>query len=88
VHVKETMARFNTDVIASCVFDIGNSPKDPDAEFGRYLRNIFHFSVKKGMAMLTAFFTPYLKALFNLKFVDDNATNYIRNAVRSTAEYR
>ena len=59
-----------------------------DAEFRRYLRNIFYFSVKRGLAMLTEFFAPYLKALFNLKFVDDKTTNYIRNAVRSAVEYR
>jgi hypothetical protein len=87
--VKETMARFTTDVTASCAFGInGISLKDPDADFGRYLRNIFYFSVKTGLAMLTGFFAPYFKALFNPKFVDDKTTNYIRNAVGSTVEYR
>jgi cytochrome P450 family 6 len=64
VEVKETMARFTTDVIASCAFGINsNSLKDPDSEFRSYLRNVTDFSVKKGLAMLTAFFAPYLVSL-------------------------
>jgi cytochrome P450 family 6 len=64
VDVKEMMARFTTDVIASCAFGInGNSLKDPDAEFGSYLRKVFEFSARKGLAVLTAFFAPYLKAV-------------------------
>jgi cytochrome P450 family 6 len=89
VDVKETMARFTTDVIASCAFGInGNSMKDPDAEFRRNLRKLFDFSVEKGLAMLTAFFAPYLKSLFRLKFVDDGMNNYLRQIVWSTVEYR
>jgi cytochrome P450 family 6 len=87
--VKETMARFTTDVIASCAFGINsNSLKDPDAEFGLYLRKVFHFTVNKGLAMLTAFFAPNLKSLFRLKFVDDKTNNIIRQTVWSTVEYR
>ena len=89
VEVKETMARFTTDVIASCAFGINsNSLKDPDAEFGRRMRTSFTFSVKEGLAMLTAFFAPFLKSFFRLKFVDDNTNNYLRQIVWSTVEYR
>jgi cytochrome P450 family 6 len=89
VEVKETMARFTTDVIASCAFGINsNSLKDPDAEFGKYLRNVTDFSVLKGLAVLTAFFAPNLKSLFRLKFVDEKTTNYLRQTVWSTVEYR
>ena len=83
------MARFTTDVIASCAFGInGHSLKDPDAEFGRYVRSIFHFSVKKGLAVLLAFFAPRLKYLFRLRFLEEKTNNYMRQIVWDTVEYR
>jgi cytochrome P450 family 6 len=83
------MFRYTTDVIASCAFGInGNSLTDPDAEFRRYMRNIFDFSVRKGLAALTAFSCPALTSLLKLKCVDDDTTNYIRKTVWSTVEYR
>jgi cytochrome P450 family 6 len=89
VDVKETMARYTTDVIASCAFGIqSNSLKDPDAEFRRYLRNIFDYSVKKGVTILLAFFAPSLKSMLKLKFVDDPTADYIRRTVWRTVEYR
>jgi cytochrome P450 family 6 len=89
VEVKKMMERFTTDVIASCAFGInGNSLKDPDAEFGRYIRKTLDFSVKKGLAMLTAFFAPNLQKLFRLNIMDDKTNNYIRQIVWSTVEYR
>jgi cytochrome P450 family 6 len=89
VDVKETMARFTTDVIASCAFGInGNSLKDLDAEILRHIRTVFKFSVTKGLAMLTAFVAPFLTSFFRLKFVDDKTNNYLRQVVWSTVEYR
>ena len=89
MEVKETMARFTTDVIASCAFGIdSNSLKDPDSEFGRSIRTIFDFSVKKALTMLTAIFAPHLKTKFRLKFMDDKINNYVRQIVWSTVEYR
>ena len=89
LEVKETMARFTTDVIASCAFGINsNSLKDPGAEFGRRIKTVFKFSFTTGMAILTAFFAPFLKSLFRLKFVDDRTNNYIRQIVWNWVEYR
>jgi hypothetical protein len=87
--VKETMARYTTDVIASCAFGInGNSLKDPDSQFGRNIRTVLDFSVRKGLVMLMAFFAPYLNKTFLLKFVDDETNNYVRIIVRKTVDYR
>jgi hypothetical protein len=89
VEVKEMMARFTTDVIASCAFGInGNSLDDPDAEFGRPIRATCDFSVQKGLAILMAFFAPYLNKPFRLKFMDDKTNNYVRQIVWNTVEYR
>ena len=88
VEVKETMARFTTDVIAPCAFGINsNSLKDPDAELGQ-VKNILDFSVMKELAMLTAFFAPHLQKIFRLKFMDDKSNIYVRQIVWSTVEYR
>jgi len=89
VDVKETMARFTTDVIASCGFGINsNSLKDPNAEFRKHLRRIFEFSFQKGLTVMTSFFAPYLSTVFRLKFLDEATANYIRKTVWSTVEYR
>jgi cytochrome P450 family 6 len=83
------MAKFTTDVIASCAFGINsNSLKNPDAEFRRYLRNVFHFTIMKGLAALTGFFAPNLKRILKLKFVDDNTADYVRKTMWRTVEYR
>jgi len=83
------MARYTTDVIASCAFGInGNSLKDPDSEFGRRIRTVLDFSVKKGILTLFAFFAPYLNNIFRLSFMDDKINNYVRQIVWNTVEYR
>jgi cytochrome P450 family 6 len=83
------MARFTTDVIASCAFGINsNTQKDPDSEFGRQIRSILTFSIKKGLAILFAWFAPFLNKFFRLKFVEDKTNNYIRQIVWNTVEYR
>jgi cytochrome P450 family 6 len=89
VDVKETMAKFTTDVIASCAFGINsNSLKNPEAEFRRHLRNVFVFTILKGLAGLMSFFAPNLNRTLKLKFEDDSTTNYIRKTVWNTVEYR
>jgi cytochrome P450 family 6 len=88
VEVKDMMARFTTDVIASCAFGInGNALKDPDSEFGRRIRTLFHFTLQKGLAVLFAFFAPHLN-IFRLSVMDEKMNNYIRQVVWNTVQYR
>jgi len=83
------MYRYTTDAIASCAFGISVlTLKDPDAVFRRYIRNLFDFSVRRGLAALTAFSAPVLTSLLKLKCVDDDTTNYLRKTVWSTVENR
>jgi hypothetical protein len=89
VDVAETMYRYTTDVIASCAFGInGHALKDPNAEFRMFVRNISAFSIRKGMAALTAFTAPEIKKLLNMKILDDDTNTYLRKTVWSTVEYR
>jgi len=87
--VVETLYRYTTDVIASCAFGInGHALKDPQSEFRMYVRNILDFSIRKGLAGLTAFTAPEIKKFLNIKFLDDDTTRYLRKTVWSTVEYR
>jgi cytochrome P450 family 6 len=83
------MARFTTDIIASCAFGINcHSLKNPDEEFGRYVRSLLDVSLTRGLALLLAILAPRLKTFLRLKFVEDKTNNYIRQIVWSTVEYR
>jgi len=83
------MYRYTTDVIASCAFGInGHAMEDPQSEFRMYVRNVFDFTFRKGLAGLTAFTAPEIKNLLRIKFLDDDTTRYLRKTVWSTVEYR
>jgi hypothetical protein len=87
--VAEMMYRYTTDVIASCAFGInGHALSDPNSEFRMYARSIFDFSVRKGLAGLTAFTAPEVNNLLRIKFMDENTNRYLRKTVWSTVEYR
>jgi hypothetical protein len=89
VDVVETVYRYTTDVIASCAFGInGNSLNDPNSGFRMFLRNIFDLTVRKGLAGLTAFTAPTLQKFFNVNFMDEDTTRYLRKTVWDTVEYR
>jgi hypothetical protein len=87
--VKEMMARFTIDVIASCAFGInGNSLKDPDSEFWIHTKEIGGLSVQKGLALMFEFFAPHLNTIFRFKTLGDETENYIRQIVWDTVHYR
>jgi cytochrome P450 family 6 len=89
VEVKDVMARFTTDVIASCAFGIdSNTLKNPDAEFRRYLRNIFGPSLRQELAILMAFFAPHFQNFIRLQFINDKTSAFLRRTVWRTVEYR
>jgi hypothetical protein len=83
------MSRFTTDVIASCAFGIdSNSLKNPDAEFSRYLRDLFKMRGLKIIGSILAFFAPHLMKIFRIQIVDNKVADFVRNLVWSTVEYR
>ena len=89
MEVRETMARFTIDVIASIAFGIeSNSLKNPDGEFRRYMRKTFTFNAVKSFATLSTVFAPYLQKVFRIKILHDDVVEFLRNTVWSTVEYR
>ncbi|XP_069699331.1 cytochrome P450 6j1-like [Periplaneta americana] len=89
VQVKDTMARFTTDVIASCAFGIeSNSFKNPNAEFIVQLRKLFEFSTLRSFAISVSFFVPSLLRLLRLSVVDPSVNQFLRDTVWTTVNYR
>ena len=52
------------------------------------LKGVFKFTIKKGLAMLFAWFAPSINNIFRLNFVEERTNNYIRQSVWNTVEYR
>jgi len=89
IEVKEMMARFTTDAIASCALGINsNSLKDPNSEFGRRIRKVLEFTFQKGFVEVLAFFAPHLNNVFRVKFMDEETNNFVRQMIWNTVEHR
>jgi hypothetical protein len=89
VDVTEVMTRYTTDVIASCAFGIQSQTlKNSDSEFIMHVRQIFDFTIRRGLVNLMAFFAPSLKSILRLKILDKGTSDYITKTVWDTVEYR
>jgi cytochrome P450 family 6 len=89
VEVKEVLARFTTDIIASCAFGIQcNCLKDPDAEFRRWGRKLFEPSVKQNLRDIMYFLVPSIAIALKISNIPADVTSFFMKIVKETVEYR
>ncbi|PSN34610.1 putative cytochrome P450 6a14 [Blattella germanica] len=89
LEIKDILARYSTDIIASCAFGIQcNCFKNPDSEFRVWGRKIFAPSFRSTFARLVSLLAPKLFPLLKLSIVPKDVSNYFRKMVRETVEYR
>jgi cytochrome P450 family 6 len=89
IEMKDILARYSTDVIASCAFGIQcNCLKIPDAEFRQWGRKLFETSVKQLITRMVSAFVPALPKILKLKFFDPEVSKRFISMVEDTVNYR
>jgi cytochrome P450 family 6 len=87
--VKEVLARFTTDVIASCAFGIQcNCLRNPDAEFRRWGRKMFDSSINQNLRDILYFMVPSLAVALKININPPDISNFFMKVVEETVEYR
>lgn len=89
LEVKDILARFSTDVIASCAFGIQcNCLRNPNAEFRTWGRKVFEITFKTKFFRLLNIIIPGFIKYFGLSLIPSDVSNYFRKMVRETVDYR
>lgn len=89
LEIKEVMARFTTDIIASCAFGIEcNSLKEPDNVFRKQGKRVFELSRWDFVRTLIVRNLPKIAALLRLQRSSEETHLFFMNLVRQTVEYR
>jgi cytochrome P450 family 6 len=89
IEIKDILARYSTDIISSCAFGIQcNCLKNPDAEFRQWGRKLFTPSLKSSMVSFIAQTVPNLLSVLKINLIDPNISQYFRNMVEETVNYR
>ena len=89
IEVKDILARFSTDIIASCAFGIEcNCLKDSNAEFRQWGRKIFETTLASRVARLITLLFPAILKLVRISIISKELSFYFRKMVRDTIEYR
>jgi cytochrome P450 family 6 len=87
IEIKDILARYSTDIIASCAFGVQcNCLKNPDAEFRKWGRKIFEPSSAAKFIRTVTLLVPSLTRL--LKVSPKKVTKYFMEMVKETVEYR
>jgi len=87
IEIKDILARYSTDIIASCAFGIQcNCLKNPDAEFRKWGRKVFEGSALMGILRTIMRLVPSLGRF--APFPPKDVSKYFMKMVRDTVEYR
>jgi cytochrome P450 family 6 len=89
IEIKDILARYSTDIIASCAFGIQcNCLKNPDAEFRNWGRKVFEPHLRQRLTTVLHVVYPSLVPTLKLSLVPKDVSNYFRKMVKETVEYR
>jgi len=87
IEIKDILARYTTDVIASCAFGIQcNCLKNPDAEFRKWGKKIFELSAATKFFRTVTLLLPSFRRF--IEFPPKDVGKYFMKMVRETVEYR
>lgn len=85
IEVKQTAAKYATDVISTCAFGIeSNCLVNPKAEFIEFSSKIFHFSSFRSFEFMSLFMLPQVVKLMNVKFFQKETTDFLRQVFMDT----
>ncbi|XP_046629107.1 uncharacterized protein LOC124309484 [Neodiprion virginianus] len=86
VEVKDLVARFSTDVIASTAFGLDcKSIENPDVEFRKMGRKAF---ATRPLTNFLSFFAPSILKTFRMPVTDKDVTKFFISAFKETVQYR
>jgi len=89
IEIKDILARYATDIIASCAFGIQcNCLQNPDAEFRIWGRKIFVLTRRTRIFRFLSLLMPSLIRRFGVSFTPTDVSNYFTKMVSETVEYR
>ncbi|KAJ8878897.1 hypothetical protein PR048_019500 [Dryococelus australis] len=89
VLIKDAVARYSTDVIASCAFGVNaNALADPTCEFRTIMRKVFEPAASQKLATLLSIFLPWLRKILRLNTYDDSVPDFVRRTFWDVVEYR
>jgi cytochrome P450 family 6 len=89
IEVKEVLARFTTDVIASCAFGIQcNCLRDPNAEFRQWGRKLFEPSISRKVRDLLYFLVPSIAIALRIPNTPPDVSRFFKKVVEDTVGYR
>lgn len=90
LNIRDVIARYTTDVIASCAFGIEcNTLKEPDSDFRKYGRKVFETSLENLLKLLMLFMFPN-SVLKLLRFKNNrrDVEKFFLGVIKETAKYR
>lgn len=87
---KDLSRKFTVDVIATCAFGIEvNSFQNPSNDFHRMAAKVANFGAFSTTLKFMGYFTvPKLMKALNIKFFDDETTDFFQEAITETMKIR
>jgi cytochrome P450 family 6 len=89
LEMREVLAKFSTDVIASCAFGIQcNCLKNPDAEFRQWGKKALDTSFEVIVRNLLYILVPSVAIALKIPNTPNDVTNFFRTMVHETVNFR